>query len=296
MYKLYEDIASGSYKHGPYKTFTVCDNKKREIRVASIRDRVVHRLIYDYLVALYDHTFIYNVWSCRENKGLIGAITRSQHLLSANPHAYVWRADISKFFDNVGQSVLWGILARKVKDPNALKLLEEIIASYPRERERERDERPSGVLPGFRRGMPIGNLTSQILANIYLNELDRFVKHTIKPKAYLRYGDDFILVASDLEWLRAQRQRITVFLASELKLSVNRKSDIIIKTKNGIHFLGVEIYPTGRRLKKRNWYRAITLLSPKNYSSYSGLVKQHGSEKKKKHFDWKLAQLYDEFI
>jgi RNA-directed DNA polymerase len=126
----------------------------------------------------------------------------------------------------------------RVKDPMALLLIQEIIRSFGREREHF-----IGMPQTFRerRGMPIGNLTSQIFANIYLNELDRFVKHELKVKYYLRYGDDFILIHQDLEKLNALRKRTIGFLENNLKLKLNPKNDKIIKSTYGLKFLGVVI-------------------------------------------------------
>ncbi|MBI5306435.1 RNA-directed DNA polymerase [Candidatus Wolfebacteria bacterium] len=138
--------------------------------------------------------------------------------------------------------------------------------------------------------MPIGNLTSQIFANIYLNELDRFVKHTIKPQAYLRYGDDFISISENLEQLKQNRDKIIEFIKNELRLEINAKNDIIVKVRQGLKFLGVWIYPKGRKLNKRNWKRAQTLLNSRNLSSYNGLVKQHSKEKRIKEFNWIILE------
>jgi len=139
--ELCEDLNGGKYRHGGYTKFTVCDNKKRVISVASIRDRVAHRLIYDYLVAIYDGTFIFDAWSCRENKGLIAAIERAQKFLTLHPNNFVWRADIKKFFDSMDHATLIQILSRRIRDPKALWLIQEIISSFTvrnsAERERE---------------------------------------------------------------------------------------------------------------------------------------------------------------
>jgi RNA-directed DNA polymerase len=125
--RLQKEIESGAYKHGAYRTFTVFENKRREISVATIRDRVVHRLLYDYLVDIYDKTFIFDAWSCRKNKGLLDCILRAQAFLHHNPKSYVWRADIKKFFDNIDRDVLLNILKPKVTDKKALSLLSEVI-------------------------------------------------------------------------------------------------------------------------------------------------------------------------
>ena len=106
LFRLAEDLDTGSYRHGGYRIFYVTDNKKRRIAVASIRDRIVHRLLYEYLVPVYDPTFISDVWSCRKGKGLLGAIERTQQLLHRHPQSIVWRADVVKFFDNVDRDVL----------------------------------------------------------------------------------------------------------------------------------------------------------------------------------------------
>lgn len=137
-------------------------------------------------------------------------------------------------------------------------------------------------------GMPIGNLTSQIFANIYLNELDRFVKHILKPKAYLRYGDDFILLDMDKNKLENMRVKTINFLANNLKLKINSKHDLIVKAKQGLRFLGVEIWPSGRRLKKRNRRRIKERLNPRNIPSYHGLVAKHEKQKIRKEFDWEI--------
>lgn len=145
LWRLQNELMSGKYVHGGYRQFIVTDNKRRSISVASIRDRVVHRLLYEYLVPIYDKTFIFDAWSCRKKKGLTGAIERAQSFLHRYPDSLVWRADIKKFFDSVDQHTLLTILCRKISDPMALCLLDEVVRSYAiinnatnRERERER--------------------------------------------------------------------------------------------------------------------------------------------------------------
>lgn len=139
-------------------------------------------------------------------------------------------------------------------------------------------------------GIPIGNLTSQIFANIYLNEFDRFVKHTLKAKAYVRYGDDFIIVERDVKKLRGFKTHAVEFLRSELKLATNSKSDKIFKVSYGLKFLGVQLWPNSRRLNKRNRRRIGQRLNISNAASYRGLVFQHGSLKTGKEFHWLLCQ------
>lgn len=141
LFNLQRDLAQGSYRHGPYRRFVVTDNKRREISVATLRDRVVHRLVYNYLVEIYDSTFSYDAWSCRKGKGVIGAIERAKEYAHKHPDSFVWRMDITKFFDSVQQTTLLSILARRLhQDIPASKLVREIIQSYRVPTLRERDD------------------------------------------------------------------------------------------------------------------------------------------------------------
>lgn len=280
IFNLYCELNSGKYRHGLYHNFIVNDNKKRIVSVASIRDRIVHRLLYDYLVSVYDKSFIYDVWSCRKDKGLLGAIERTQQFTRRYRNHYVWRTDINKFFESIDQKILLVILIRKVRDKKTISLLKEVLLSYSsRERERERVK-----------GLPIGNLTSQIFANIYLNELDRYIVHCKKPAAYLRYGDDFIIFGKDLDKLQKAREDVTNYIQENLKLNINKKNDILIKAHQGLKFLGVQIFPNGRKLMKRNLLRISRKLNLMNVPSYYGLIKQH-NPKKIKEFSWKVLEI-----
>lgn len=140
LYNLYCELNNGNYKHGGYREFTVTDSKRRKISVAGIQDRIVHRLLYEYLVPIYDKTFDCDVWSCRKGKGLFKAIERTQILLKKYRKCFVWRADIRKFFDSVNHQVLKNILLRKIKCDRALILLYKVINSYSTGRiQRERE-------------------------------------------------------------------------------------------------------------------------------------------------------------
>jgi len=133
-------------------------------------------------------------------------------------------------------------------------------------------------------------LTSQIFANIYLNELDRFIKHNLKANAYLRYGDDFAIFSHDLEELREFREKTVEFITDHLKLILNSRADSIHKTKQGLYFLGVRIYPKGRRLSNRNRQRIFRRLSNRNASSYRELLTQH-DRKKLRELEWMIGDL-----
>lgn len=127
---LHRDLVTGRYQHGPYRTVTIVEHKRRDLAVAGIRDRVVHRLLYEFLVHTFDRTFSYDVWSCRRDKGLLGAIERTQDLVQRVRTGWVWRADITKFFDHVDHAVLKGCIRRRVKDRELLVLLDTVIDSF----------------------------------------------------------------------------------------------------------------------------------------------------------------------
>lgn len=155
LFSLYHDLNAGSYQHGGYRMFIVTDNKRRQIAVASVRDRVVHRLLYEYLVKIYDKTFIYDVWSCRKVKGVLRAIQRAQDFLNKFNKDYAWRADLTKFFDSVDQVVLLDILDLKIKETKPSCLLKQVINSYCSgskvQRERERESRKAASRYSYRK-------------------------------------------------------------------------------------------------------------------------------------------------
>ena len=137
------ELTNRTYKHGSYRSFCVNDTKRRDIAVASIKDRFVHRLLYEYLVKIYDKTFVYDVWSCREEKGLLAAIERAQDFLYRSRQSYFWRGDVKKFFDSVNQNTLKNILRQRIEDQHTLWLLDEVIHSYQGNLEVGRRERES---------------------------------------------------------------------------------------------------------------------------------------------------------
>ncbi|HZL07609.1 MAG TPA: reverse transcriptase/maturase family protein [Candidatus Dormibacteraeota bacterium] len=257
---LSDELTNKSYAHGGYKEISLTEKKRRDLAVASVRDRVVHRLLYDHLLVKFDTGFDPDVWSCRTGKGLHKCLDRTQKLLRKYDASYVWRADITKFFDTVDQKVLVGCLTRRIgHDETAMWLCQEAIDSY-------------NVQPA--RGIPIGNLTSQLFANIYLNEFDRYVRHTLKPQAYVRYGDDFLLFYPTRRQTRQARETAAKFLKNNLGLKLNPKNDIVIAARSGLKFLGhmitgenlaVDDYTTRRVLKRidrhnASSYRALPLL------------------------------------
>jgi RNA-directed DNA polymerase len=272
LIQLQQDLIDHRYRHGGYAYFTVHDSKKRDIAVAHIRDRVIHRLAYDYLVPLWNEHFIFDAWSCRVDKGQHRALERAADYMRRYSNGWVWRTDITKFFDSIDQELLFSFIARRVTDPNALWLIREILRGYYKHE--------AG------RGMPIGNLTSQIFANIYLNELDRYIVHTLKPAGYLRYGDDWLCFSSDKQKLSAIRERAKQFLECDLKLRLSKKLDILVPVQHGIMYLGLDLWPNGSRITGQTIARADTKINNENFASYEALIRTFSSDRRLKQFYW----------
>ena len=227
---------------------------------------------------VFDKLFNYDSYSCRLKKGTHKAIDRLERftrIVSQNhtQPCFALKCDIKKFFASIDHLILSSLIKRKIKDKDTLWLVEEIINSFnSRERERERETR---------RGLPIGNLTSQIFANIYLDELDQFIKHKLKIKYYLRYCDDFVILDTDRNKLEKIILQIADFLKLNLKLSLHPDKIIIRKLKQGIDFLGYVVLPHYRVLRTKTKRRMLKKINQNNLSSYLGLLKHCNSYKLK---------------
>lgn len=255
--KLSSEITLKKYTHGTYKKITIYEKKRRDLAVADVRDRVVHRLIYDYLTIVYDKSFDPDVWSCRLGKGLHKCLKRTRSMLQKYSSSYVWRADITKFFDHVEHGTLLKCLDRKLSGQSmAMYLCTEVVESY------------NFTVSS---GVPIGNLTSQIFANIYLNEFDRFVRNDLKPQAYVRYGDDFILIAPSRRCAHEFEARAIDFLKHKLGLRLNPKNNVICPVKSGLHFLGHVITSSYVVVDKHTTKSVLGKVNLHNASSYKSL-------------------------
>lgn len=281
LQKLADDLASGGYVHGGYKYFSVNDSKKRLVAVASVRDRVVHRLLYEYLEASYDKLFLYQVWSCRTGKGLAAGVDELQRTMSRYRNGWLWRSDVLKFFDSVDQDILLALLRRRLGNNTAFWLCNQVVKSYA----------PTDIGRQYG-GVPIGNLTSQIFANIYFHEFDRYMMHELKPLGYLRYGDDIVSWWSTQEEAKRAEYLGTEFLQSRLHLALNDKVSRLQPTTSKLHMLGLELWPSGRRLDVRMRNRLRTHQAINNYASYRALVQRHDAGKLKQ-FDYQAIEQFD---
>lgn len=239
LFSLQQDLKERRYKHGRYKSFFVRDPKVRHIHKAKVRDRVVHHLTSKVLEKIFEPTFYGHSYSCRKDKGThkaVIAFIKTTRKISKNntSSCYVLKCDVRKFFQTVDHRVLLRLLRVRIKDKNFLWLLNEIIESFTGEFTLD-EKNP--------KGMPIGNLTSQLFANIYLDPLDQFIKHKLKPPAYIRYADDFAVISPDKRYLESLIPKIERFVSSRLKLELHPQKVTIDDYYLGIDFLGYVIFP-----------------------------------------------------
>lgn len=252
LFQLHRDLLNKTYKHGPYKGFYICDPKVRHIHKATVRDRVLHHAIFKVLNPLFEPTFIPHSFSCRIGKGTHKGVTAVEQMLTKESKNYrgpcfVLKCDIRKFFDTINHNVLLKILEKRIADPNALWLLKEIVGSYT----------ASYANLFEKKGLPIGNLTSQLFANVYMNEFDQFAKHRLKLKHYARYTDDFLVISKDREYLKKLVPQIQDFLKNKLSLELHPGKVGIFKFHQGIDFLGYVALPHYRVLRKNTQRRVF---------------------------------------
>lgn len=285
---LNEELKYKTYRHGKYEAFSINDPKPRIIHKASVLDRLLHHSIHRVLYPQFDKKFIYDSYSCRNFKGTHRALNRFRDFgksVSFNHTKTVWvlKCDIRKFFASVDHGILLEILEKHIKDKDTLWLLERVVGSF--ESAKNKEVAPlrlaDSALPlkeGERKriGLPLGNLTSQLLVNIYMNEFDQFVKHELKVKYYIRYADDFVVLDQNKEYLRPLLSRFSEFLSKRLKLSLHPDKVFIKTLASGVDFLGWVHFPTHRVLRTVTKRRMFKRVNEKNVSSYLGLCK-HGN-------------------
>jgi retron-type reverse transcriptase len=274
LFSLRADLINHTYRHGGYQAFKVADPKPRDIHKASVRDRLLHHAIHGALYPFFNRTFIADSFSCRVNKGMHIAMNRFRkfsRVVSRNNTCTCWvlKCDIRKFFANIDHAVLVEILESYIPDHDIAQLLEEVIDSF------------SLTAPGV--GLPLGNLTSQLFVNIYMNEFDQFMKHGIRAKHYLRYADDFFILSSNREWLEIVLPEIRNFLENRLKLSLHPNKVSIKTLASGIDVLGWVHFPDHRVVrtttKRRAMHRVAVNPDPVRVGSYLGMLK-HGNARK----------------
>lgn len=250
---LQAELREGSYRPGPYTHFSIHEPKRRLISAAPFRDRVVHHALVNVLEPIFERKFIHDSYANRQDKGTHRALDRCTHYLRR--FAYVLALDVRQFFPSIDHAILLDTLARTIVDERTLALCALILAGGAGAQAEEYD---MVYFPGDDlfaiarpRSLPIGNLTSQFWANIYLNPLDHFIKREIKCRGYVRYVDDLLLFADDKLTLHAWRRQIIDFVAG-LRLTLHENRAQPRPAPTGVPFLGFQVYPGHRRLKRRN--------------------------------------------
>ena len=253
LIRLQGELAEGTWRPGPYHSFLIRDPKQRLVSAAPFRDRVVHHALCNVTEPLFENTFIADSYANRVGKGTHAALDKAQALMRRYP--YVLQCDIRQFFPSIDHAVLESLLARKVADAAVLDIMRLIVQSGAGIHDEDYEQ---VYFPGDDlfaacrpRGLPIGNLTSQFWANVYLNELDQFVKRRLRCQGYVRYADDFLLFADHKAQLWAWKATIREFLCG-LRLVLHERSSTVYPVICGVPFLGFRLYPTHRRLKRKN--------------------------------------------
>jgi retron-type reverse transcriptase len=251
LWTLHEELSTKTYRPGPYRVFFIREPKLRQISAAPYRDRVIHHALVNVLEPIFERTFIHDSYACRKGKGTHAAVDRAQQF--ARRSRFVLKADVVKFFPSLDHEILKALLRRKIKDPDVLWLAARII-DHSNAQQAVQSHFPGDDLftpSERRRGIPIGNQTSQFFANVYLDPLDHFVKERLRIKGHVRYVDDFLVFCDDKRRLADVRAVIAAFLVS-LRLRLHPAKSVIFPVDAGIRFLGYRVFPTHRLLPKEN--------------------------------------------
>lgn len=257
LIEIQNELIYEMYEVGKYHSFYVYEPKKRLIMSLPFRDRIVQWAIYQQLFPFYEKAFIEDSYACRRGKGTHKAADKLQYWLrqtDRKPERYYYlKMDIAKYFYRVDHDILLKILSRRIKDTKLLNLLGKIINCESMSFGLPVGKEPDEVEITDRlcnKGMPIGNLTSQMFANIYLNEVDQYAKHELKLHYYIRYMDDIIILHHDKKYLAKIKEQLRIFLDDNLRLDLNKKT-AIRPCSTGIEFVGYRIWSTHRKLKKK---------------------------------------------
>jgi len=261
LLRLREDLLTQAYRPGAYHNFIVIERKERKISAAPYRDRVVHHALINVIGPIFEARFIHDTYANRKGKGTHAALDRAQHF--ARRYLYVLQCDVREFFPSIDHAILRGLLARHIACPRTMWLIERILESGA---DVLTDRYTPVIFPGDDlfaltrpRGLPIGNLTSQHWANLYLHPLDLFIKQSLHCKAYVRYSDDFLLFADDKPTLHRWQEAVIDFLQT-LRLTLHEERAQVSPAKDGVNFLGWRQFPHYRLLRRDNVRHAVRRL------------------------------------
>ncbi len=264
LFELHNLLSAGKWKPHPYKEFSVYDPKLRKIHRASVRDRILYQAVYRILYQIFDSGFIFHSYSSRNSKGIYAGINSFEKYINkiSKNHTrvcHVLKCDIRKFFDSIDHNILFNLISKKIRDQNILLLIKQIIISF---------EKTQG------KGLPLGNVTSQLFSNLYLNELDQYVKHNLKAKYYVRYCDDFILMSHSKLFLDGCLEKIKIFCKEKLLIDIHPNKIIFRKAHQGIDFLGYVMLPHRRVLRTKTKNRLLKKLTNLKILFDKGIVEK----------------------
>jgi len=268
-----KDLLEETYEPSSYRIFRIRDPKPREIAAPRFRDRVVHHAFSAVVEPVFERTFIGDSYACRVGRGTHKALNRCQEFARRFP--YVLQCDVRKYFPSIDHAILIDLLARRIADEKILRLARTILSFAP-EGEAAIDYFPGDDLftpLERRRGIPIGSLTSQFFANLYLDPLDHYVKETLRVRGYVRYMDDFLLFGETKMGLACLRDLIRRFLES-LRLELHPGKQEIHPVRCGIPFLGFRVFPDRRRIKRENVTRFLRRMKKKREEVRSGAISE----------------------
>ncbi len=239
LFEIQEALLQERYRWGEYHAFWISDPKPRIIHAAPFRDRVVHHALHQVLEPIFEPSLIFDTYACRRGKGTLAAVLRYDAFVRRlRGEGFVLKGDIHHYFQSVDHGILKTLLRRRIGDPKLLRLLDDLIDTL-------QEDGP--------RGIPIGNLTSQLFASLYLSPLDHFIKEQLRQRYCIRYMDDFVILGEEKSRLWDVLKEIEGFLTVRLKLQLNPKRVSVSPIEKGIDFLGYVIFPGGyKRIRRRN--------------------------------------------
>ena len=292
LMNLYGELLDGSYEPGQSICFVVVKPKVREVWASNFRDRIVHHIIYNRYSDMFYRSFIYDSYACIPEKGTLRAAERVQHFIrsATNNHtkeAFYLKADVANFFMSINKSILDSIISKKITDPYWLSLTRQILHHNPKTNVHIKSPNslvkqvpfakslfntPSGY------GLPIGNLSSQFFANIYMNELDQYAKHILKAKYYARYVDDIVVIDNDCSILNDKYNHMNDFAHKHLDLKFHPNKKDINKVEHGVNFVGYIVKPRVKYIRRSTINNAYVNVKSSNnilasVNSYLGILR-----------------------
>jgi RNA-directed DNA polymerase len=295
LIQLRDDLLNGTYTIGQSICFVITHPKPREVWAATFRDRIVHHLMYNHIAPVIEAQFIADSCACIKGRGTLYAAQRLEHKIrSATQNwakdCYYLKCDLANFFVSINKNILAELICKKVPSPWWQALTLQILHHDPRANYQQRcSHHALQKVPAHKRltsqpahlGLAIGNLSSQFFANIYLNELDQFAKHTLRAKNYIRYVDDFVILHESAQWLNSAREQIESFLPATLGAQLNPTKTILQPVSRGVDFVGQAIKPWHRVTRKRTLNHALHQVKNvpaaqlrETANSYFGLLRQ----------------------